>query len=56
MSSLNNDNINELLDDDDSYSSLSEIDDTDEDETYHPNISSDSDDSNGKDFLNQILV
>ena len=51
MSSLNKDIISELLDNDgDSCSSLSEIDDTDADETYYPNISSDSDDSNGKEL------
>lgn len=45
---LNDNYISELLDDDDTFSSLSEVDDTDEDETYQPNITSDSDDSNCK--------
>jgi len=40
---VNDDTVRQLLDTDDSGSSLSDFDDTDEDQTYNPFITSDSD-------------
>lgn len=40
---VNDDTVRQLLDSDDSGSSFSDFDDTDEDQTYNPIITSDSD-------------